>query len=296
MADNQNRTPHLPIDFYRLKLSKSKLKAVTRTSALFSGFAMVAMVELGLDYSSLTDETQADDVSFHQTTVPFLLDESQNATRFIKKLVETTSRNVVPNSILIMYALVTSLLVGVHMLALMISTCILPQIEAISLEEPASAYDKYEHSMAVSQIDLNVPQTQALNDSETELDERYLSLNRRILDNNQRNLGRTNERPSEINDQQIMFPYVKYHRFIELAWISSTVVGIFLFLVEVGLICFIKFYPISIVAAFSGIVVMTPILVIFVAFTYQFYKQLAGFKVDLTRRVLGQVNNSTDVV
>lgn len=134
MADNQNRTPHLPIDFYRLKLSKSKLKAVTRTSALFSGFAMVAMVELGLDYSSLTDETQADDVSFHQTTVPFLLDESQNATRFIKKLVETTSRNVVPNSILIMYALVTSLLVGVHMLALMISTCILPQIEAISLE------------------------------------------------------------------------------------------------------------------------------------------------------------------
>lgn len=41
---------------------------------------------------------------------------------------------LVPEPILILYAIVTCLLVGVHMLALMISTCILPQIEATALD------------------------------------------------------------------------------------------------------------------------------------------------------------------
>ncbi len=134
---------HVPMDFYRLKLSKSKLKAVTRTSALFSGFAMVAMVELGLDYSSLADETQADDVGIRRVTPsPIFLNGSRNTTeQMIEKfIVEKTSRHVIPQAILIIYALVTCLLVGVHMLALMISTCILPQIEAISPESKILFY------------------------------------------------------------------------------------------------------------------------------------------------------------
>jgi len=133
------------MDFYRLKLSKSKLKAVTRTSALFSGFAMVAMVELGLDYSSLADETQADDVGIRRTTPStFIMNGTRNATRKIIEeiIVEKTSQHVVPQVILIIYALVTCLLVGVHMLALMISTCILPQIEAISVESKGLDYSE----------------------------------------------------------------------------------------------------------------------------------------------------------
>ena len=142
----QSPSAHTPMDFYRLKLSKSKLKAVTRTSALFSGFAMVAMVELGLDYSSLADETQADDVGIRRTTPSAIfLNGSSNATRKMieKIIIEKTSQHVVPQVVLIIYALVTCLLVGVHMLALMISTCILPQIEAISPESIGIDLDNY---------------------------------------------------------------------------------------------------------------------------------------------------------
>ena len=188
------------MEFYRLRLSKSKLKAVTRTSALFSGFAMVAMVELGLDYSQVI------------------------------------------------------------------------------------------RSYRNSNIILSVP-TQVPNEDGTELDDRFLSLNRRILDNNRRSIPGPETRSLFGIDNKIMFPYMQYHRYIELSWISSTVVGIFLFLVEVGLICFIKFYPISHLAAFTGALVMTPILIIFVLFTYKFYKGLAGFMTDLTKKLLVQMEH-----
>ena len=128
-----NTRSHTSLDYYRLKLSKSKLKAVTRTSALLSGFAMVAMVELGLDYSSLADETLADELVYEQHAV---LNFSTNATthQMIKTHNNKNDKFVIPHIVLIVYALVTCLLVGVHMLALMISTCILPQIEALSFE------------------------------------------------------------------------------------------------------------------------------------------------------------------
>lgn len=131
-----------------------------------------------------------------------------------------------------------------------------------------------------------------------ELDDRFLSLNRRILDNNRRS------NPEETTlmmgiDNTITFPYMQYHRYIELSWISSTVIGMSLFIVEVGLICFIKFYPISHLAAFAGSFVMTPILIIFVLFTYKFYQSLAGHKTDLTKKLLLQMEQglpSTSVV
>jgi calcium release-activated calcium channel protein 1 len=278
-----------PIDFYRLKLSKSKLKAVTRTSALLSGFAMVAMVELGLDYSSLTD---------------YSLNEISNGPRLFRNAANLTTKNItetnvfipsaslnnnenrfkIPQSILILYALVTCLLVGVHMLALMISTCILPQIEALSLENE-HFWPRYDINET-----LNHTQNQTATIFHEGTDESIASFNKRI------ELSRSSYHPvgydSILNDSQIMFPYIQYHRFIEMAWISSTVIGIFLFLVEIGLVCYIKFYPISQFAALAGAIVMAPILILFVVFTVTFYKRLAGFKVNLTKKVLSQVDRN----
>merc|ERR1719322_1055753 len=161
-----------------LNLSRAKLKASSRTSALLSGFAMVAMVEINIGEE-------------------------------------------IPTPLLVTFAVCTVLLIAVHMLALMISTCILPNVEAVA------------------------------------------------------NL--------HFQTQKTVFesPHSKMNFIIELAWGFSTVIGILLFLVEIAILCWVKFYSKSQKVAWVATGMLIPIIFIFICFGAYFYIKLVAHKSEV---------------
>lgn len=127
----------------------------------------------------------------------------------------------VPDALLITFAACTVLLIAVHMLALMISTCILPNVEAVA--------------------NLHFPTSKTVFES----------------------------------------PHIKMNAIVELAWGFSTVLGILLFLVEIAILCWVKFYSVSHKTAWTATGILIPIMIVFIAFAAHFYLKLVSHKSEV---------------
>ncbi|XP_018560980.1 calcium release-activated calcium channel protein 1-like isoform X2 [Anoplophora glabripennis] len=124
----------------------------------------------------------------------------------------------VPEWLFVMFAVCTTVLVAVHIFALMISTYILPNIEAIA--------------------------------------------------------------KLEICEMVKESPHERMKGFIEIAWAFSTILGLFLFLIEVAILCWVKFWDYSFTAAVAATVIVIPVLITFVLFAAHFYHSLVVYKCD----------------
>uniref|UniRef100_A0A0R3S251 Protein orai n=1 Tax=Elaeophora elaphi TaxID=1147741 RepID=A0A0R3S251_9BILA len=120
-------------------------------------------------------------------------------------LVELQYERTTPPFLLITLGVVTTLLVSVHLLALMMSTCILPYIEANGCTQDS--------------------------------------------------------------------PHIRLKFYIDLSWLFSTCIGLILFLIEIGIIFFVKFYAVNyITAAYITTAMLIPVVVVFTIFSCLIHK------------------------
>ena len=79
------------------------------------------------------------------------------------------------------------------------------------------------------------------------------------------------------------YPYVHQKHityYVDMAWICSTGIGIMLFLVEIALVSWVKFWPFNFWAAISATIIVIPLMFIFLLFGMKFYWQLAAMHTD----------------
>lgn len=136
--------------------------------------------------------------------------------------VQLNADTKVPIGMLIAFSVCTTLLVAVHMLALMISTCILPNIETVC----------------------NLHSISLVHESPHERLHWLVSMRKNL---------------------KLFFKFIFHsNRYIEIAWAFSTLIGLVLFLVEIAILCWVKFYDLSEIAAWSACVVLIPVLIVFI--------------------------------
>nr|XP_027196236.1 probable serine/threonine-protein kinase DDB_G0282963 isoform X1 [Dermatophagoides pteronyssinus] len=260
-------------------LSRAKLKQSSQVSALLSGFALVAMVEMDIQTPS-----------------------------------------TIPLSVLMFFITVTTMLVSVHMIALMISTCILPHIESMNAMQDLA-------------LTLGTNDNPIINFSDH--DETIVTPSGIIPLINDNHIAstvkETNVADQLMSDASIYYgttPHQKMSRYISIAWFFSTVIGIFLFMLELVAIVWVKFWDhhrdtneqigggqndnknnininnnnnnnnqwlsdgkfVAIVAS----LILIPVLLALIFFAYHFYRKLVLIKWELTQKVLDELNNIAD--
>jgi len=154
-------------------------------------------------------------------------------------MVEVELEKDVPQPLLVIFAITTTLVVAIHLIALFISTCLLPHIDAV-----AGDREGRDSPLATSALDL---------------------------------LRRS--------------PHSELRRYIELAWILSTGIGILLFLAQMAVVAWVRFHSISSVAAIASTAIIVPAIIIFLVFSIHFYRRLISHKYAQVSRELEELEN-----
>lgn len=152
--------------------------------------------------------------------------------------IQLNNESEVPAALLVCFVICTTLLIAVHMLSLMIATCILPHIESVAIIPGTLEY--------------------SANDG----------------------------------------AHDRMKNYIETSWFFSTTVGIFLFLVEIDLICWVKFWNygsssgtnVGKIASISVTIALIPIFVLFIAFAIKFYRNLVTHQFDRSEREISELD------
>lgn len=153
--------------------------------------------------------------------------------------IQLNNDSEVPVGLLVAFVICTTLLIAVHMLALMIATCILPHIESVAIMPGTTEY--------------------SANDG-------------------------THDR---------------LRNYIEMSWFFSTTIGIFLFLVEIDLICWVKFWNygtnsgtnVGKIASIWVTVALIPILILFITFAVKFYRNLVTYQFEKSLREILEMDS-----
>lgn len=140
-------------------------------------------------------------------------------------MVEINLDGGIPSSLCITFSAMTTVLISVHVFALMISVCILPNIETIN--------NLYSNSY----------------------------------------LQEINTKTSPDDS-----PHNTLRVYIEVAWIFSTGLGTLLFLTEIPVLMWVKFYNVNRTAGYVSLIIMVPVCIIFVFFSLSFYHKLVRHK------------------
>ncbi|XP_065663930.1 protein orai-3 [Hydra vulgaris] len=150
-----------------------------------------------------------------------------------------TEKDVIPPVLWVLFSILTTVLISVHVFALMISVCILPNIETI---------DELHGNTYAGQ----------------------------------------NGAPKTLPTDS---PHLKLQMYIEVAWIFSTGLGTLLFLIEIPVLMWVKFYSTSPPAAIACTIIMVPVCIVFVIFAIVFYRKLIKHKYDRSSHEIEEMEN-----
>lgn len=195
-------------------LSKSRLKSSIRTSTLMSGFALVSV------------------------SVKFL-SNCRSIPLLQVAMVEIEIAAATPYQILIPFSMLTAILIFVHLLSLMLATCLLPELEAITSDAHPQLF------ASALTIAKGVP--------------------------------------------------------VQLAWFLSNILGVALFLVEVILVAFVKFYPFpgrenNVHAGIATLVTIIILTVMSMPLAFYYVRIVSKHKIQLHERQLHQAQEMLDTI